>query len=222
MSDPQTPFDLVEPEQEPQNPVPPTAPSIAARSAPLKGVPLESAPQDNREQARGLNEDFADENSRAGGWTIPLLCIGIALIACCLIIPATEDNRRLVWEREHLKADLDQISHQIDVNNEFLKRIADDPSLSERLAQRQMKMVREGSSVLALRGESIGRDMSPYELTTLAPPAPMPPYQPRGGALAALVANPHTQLYVMGTGMLLVAAGLVLGYTPLHASSDRD
>ena len=143
-----------------------------------------------------------------------MICIGIALIACCVLIPAAEENRRLAYERQRLRADLDQITKQIEVNDEFLKRVADDPSLSERLAQRQMKMVREGSSVLALRGESSGREMSPYELTTLAPPLELPPYQPRGGMLGRLVSNPRGQLYMMGSGLILIAGGLVLGYTP--------
>ena len=210
MHEPQTPFDLVQPEQGQNPPAPHASPPIPR-----------STQGEYCEQTRGLHVEPAPAQS-GGGWTIPLLCIGIALIACCMLIPATEDNRRLVWEREHLKADLEQIGTQIEVNDEFLKRIASDPSLSERLAQRQMKMVREGTSVLELRGESNGRDMSPYELTTLAAPAPMPPYRPRGGVLATLVSNPRTQLYVMGTGMLLVAAGLVLGYTPLHAPRAGD
>ena len=100
-------------------------------------------------------------------------------------------------------------------HDQFLKSVADDPGLLERLAQRQMKMVREGTSVLEVKGESTdGRDMSPYVLTTLAPPVLPPPYQPRGGILAALVSNPRSQLYVMGGGMLLVAAGLVMGSAP--------
>src|SRR3954447_7987544 len=80
------------------------------------------------------------ESRPVGGglWTIPLLCMGLAIIAACVIVPATDENRRLAYERERLKADLEQISRQIDVNDEFLKRIGDDPTLAERLAQRQM------------------------------------------------------------------------------------
>jgi hypothetical protein len=212
MNDSQTPFDQIAPDDEAQS----AAPLDSPVASPIPKL------EEHREQARRLDEEFEQEDPRGGGWTIPFLSIGIALIACCMLIPATEDNRRLVFEREHLKADLEQINRQIEVNDEFLKRIASDPSLSERLAQRQMKLVREGSSVLALRGEVNGRDMSPYELTTLAPPAPMPPYQPRGGMLATLVSNPRSQLLMMGIGMLLVAAGLVLGYTPPHASRAGD
>src|SRR4051794_40039816 len=94
----------------------------------------------------------ADAPTRApsDGWTIPLVCVGLAVIACCVIVPQTEANRRLVYEREKLKLDLNQVNQQLDVNDEFLKRLADDPTLAERLAQRQMKMVREGTNVLEL------------------------------------------------------------------------
>src|SRR4051812_27466761 len=35
---------------------------------------------------------------RGGGWTLALLCGGIALIACTVLIPAADANRRLVYE----------------------------------------------------------------------------------------------------------------------------
>jgi hypothetical protein len=129
-------------------------------------------------------------------------------------VPATDENRRLAYERERLKADLEQISRQIDVNDEFLKRIGDDPTLAERLAQRQMKMVREGTSVLELKGERGRRPMSPYELVTLPPPPEMPPYRPVGGVLSEYCQNPRTRLRVIGVGLLLTAMGLVLGAAP--------
>jgi hypothetical protein len=146
-----------------------------------------------------------------GLFTIPLLCLGIGLIACCMLIPAADENQRLLYERLSLQADLEQIQKQIAVNDEFLKRVADDPTLSQRLAQRQMKMVQEGTSVLELKGNYSGRDMSPFELVTLPPPAELPPYRPVGGKLSELCRNPHSQLYLMGGGLLLMAAGLVLG-----------
>lgn len=136
--------------------------------------------------------------------------MGIGLIALGLIIPAADENRRLVYEREKLKADLAQIEKQISVNADFLKLVADDPSLLERLAQRQMRLVREGTSVLELKGSSQS-DMSPFELVTVPPPAEFPAYQPLGGRLSALCRKPRTQLYLMGSGMLMIAAGLVLG-----------
>src|SRR5947207_3635837 len=152
MADAQTPFDLVEPERE-------VLASFSRRTC--SALPAE----ENGEQARRLNEATRiTPPTGGGGWTIPMICIGVALIACCMLIPAAEENRRLAYERQRLRADLDQITKQIEINDEFLKRVADDPSLSERLAQRQMKMVREGSSVLSLRGESTGLDITLIDL----------------------------------------------------------
>ncbi len=148
---------------------------------------------------------------RASAWTIPLLCAGIALIACCLLIPAADDNRRLVYEREKLRLDLEQIQKQVAVNDEFLRRVADDSTLLERLAQRQMKLVRQGTSVLELRGRSDHQDLSPFLLVTLPPPADLAPYRPVGGSFAALCRHPRTRLFLLGGGMLLVASGLVMG-----------
>ena len=160
------------------------------------------------------------DNSGGGLFTIPLLCLGIGLIACCVLIPAADENRRLVYERQKLQADLDEITQQVSVNDEFLKRVADDPTLSERLAQRQMKMVREGTSVLELKGES-NKDMSPFELVTLPPPPELPPYQPIGGKLSDICRDPHSQLYLMGAGMLLLAAGVVPGTSKPERIEDR-
>src|SRR4051812_34699049 len=123
-----------------------------------------------------------DEPLRApvggGGWTIPLICIGMAVIACCVLVPAADENRRIAYEGQRLQADLEQITDQIQMNDEFLRRVAEDPSLSERLAQRQLKIIRQGTGVLALKGQGGGREMSPFDLVTLPPPPDLPPYQP--------------------------------------------
>lgn len=129
-----------------------------------------------------------------------------------MLIPAADENHRLVYERQRLQMDLEHIQKQVAVYDEFLKRIATDPNLLERVAQRQMKLVREDTRVLKLAGdEEEDRDMSPYVLVTIAPPAELPPYKPNGGRFAALVREPRPQLFMMGAGMLLVAVGLVMG-----------
>jgi hypothetical protein len=157
----------------------------------------------------------ASDEAGGGLFTLPLLCLGLGIIACCVLIPAADENRRLAYERETLRVDLEQINKQTALNDEFLKKIADDPTLSERLAQRQMKMVREGTSVMELKGQST-HDMSPFELVTLPPPPALAPYRPVGGRLSQICRNPRSQLYLMGSALLLVAAGLVLG------SSSRE
>jgi len=185
---------------------------------------------------------------RGGGWTFALLCAGVALIACTVLIPQADANRRLAYEREKLKLDLESVRKQVATNDDFLKRVADDPNLAERLAQRQMKIIRQGTRVLELKHQNrqttglmaaspgsggssangagvstaatagfSADEMSPFHLVHVAPPPPLPPYQPVGGLLAGLCYNPHTRLYLTGIGLFLMAGGLVFGFGPRAA-----
>jgi len=149
--------------------------------------------------------------SSGGGWTLPLLCAGIALIACCILIPLADQNHQLVYRREQMQQDLDQLKRQIATNDEFLKKVADDPALAERLAQRQMKVVRQGTAVLEFRNHAGREQASPFLLMAVPPPPPLAEYKPIGGKLAQLCRNPRGRLYTTGAGLLLIAAGLVLG-----------
>jgi hypothetical protein len=151
-----------------------------------------------------------EEPPEKGGWMVSILCAGIAVISICLLLPLAEENHQLAWQREKLKTDLVQLQQQVEINDEFLKKISNDPTLAERLAQRQMKFVREGSSILDLP-VSGNEEMSPFQLVSLPNPTPIPPYQPLGGAMSAVVRNPHLRLYLTGIGLLLLATGLVLG-----------
>lgn len=163
--------------------------------------------------------------SSGGAFTIPLICIGIGLIAMCLLIPAADEVRRLAYERDRLRADLEQLQKQVTTNDSFLHRVASDPVLAERLARRQMKMVPEGTAVLDLKGASpsaagSGQDMSPFLLVTVPPPAPMPPYRPIGGVLADACRHPKTQLYLIGGALMAIASGLVLSRSHPRGGGD--
>ena len=168
---------------------------------------------------RDNREAGSDETSkpvvrdRAGGWTIVLVALGLGLIACCFLIPQADENRRLAHQREQLRIDLEHLQKQVRVNDEFLRRLGSDPALAERLAQRQMHLVRKGSGVLEVDGES-DEVRSPFLLTTVPPPAPLPEYAPQGGQLARWCRDTHTRLYTIGSGLMLLALGLVLGYGP--------
>jgi hypothetical protein len=167
-----------------------------------------------------LEEDLGPP-PRGGGWTIALLCAGLALIACCVLIPQADANRRLAYEREKLKVDLESIRKQVATNEDFLRRVSDDPNVAERLAQRQMKIIRQGTKVLELKkpggslasgGASGADEMSPFHLVQVPPPPPMPSYKPVGGVLATLCYNPHTRLYLTGLALFMMAVGLVFGF----------
>lgn len=157
-----------------------------------------------------------DPPTRGGGWTLPLLCGGIALVACCVLIPQADANRRLAYERQMLQSDLETVERQIAVNAEFLRKVANDPTLAERLADRQMKVIPEGTRVLELKHDpDAGAGMSPFQLVTVPPPPPLPPYKPVGGTIANLCYDPHSRLYLIGAALVMIAVGLVLGYAPV-------
>jgi hypothetical protein len=156
-----------------------------------------------------LRKGFFNRDTSA--WTIPMLCIGIATIACCVLIPAADENRQLRAETQNLQANLTQIKHQIAVNDQFLKSVTDDPTLLERLAERQMKMVRSGEAVLDLKGQAARPEMSPYLLTNLPAPAAPIAIRPGNSALDKLAEQPRVRLFTMGAALLMMAAGLVLG-----------
>lgn len=165
-------------------------------------------------QQSSIRNEFSsgEQNARGGGWTIPILCAGIALIACSVLIPQADANRRLAYEKETLTRDLQSIEQQIDVNREFLKKVSDDPTLAQRLAERQMKVIPEGAHVVDLTHEP--ESMSPFQLLNVAPPAPLPPYKPIGGTLARICYGPHSRLYLIGLSLGMIATGLVLGAAP--------
>ncbi|HSI35061.1 MAG: hypothetical protein ACAI43_23425 [Phycisphaerae bacterium] len=202
-------------------------PGLSAERLARTEVEPADAPSDETEFSDESEEyddaEAAPASRRRGGGvlTIPLICVGIAIIACVTLLPLADDNRHVAWEREKLRADLSHLKEQVRVNDEFLQRVADDPTLAERLAQRQMRYLREGTRVLPLRG--MGKvEMSPFHLVSVPPPAPIPEYQPLGGALATIVRTPRGQLYSTGAALLLIAAGLVLGYVPVRAKGDED
>ena len=152
---------------------------------------------------------LAAAGSTGGAWTIPLLCAGVAVIACCVVIPQADAHRRLAYERAALRADLEAVQTQVATNDEFLRKLAGDPTLAERLAHRQLNLQRPGTRVLPIRHGEPGT--SPFDLVQVPPPPAMDPYQPLGGRLAAVCRDARTRLYAMGAGLFLLAAGLVLG-----------
>jgi len=151
------------------------------------------------------------EPRSTGGWTITALCAGLALLACTVLIPQADANRRLAYERQTLRDDLDSVEKQIAVNQEFIRRVGQDPTLAERLARRQMKVIPAGNQVLELPADNSGTAMSPFQITTVPRPEPLPEYKPISGFIASLCYNAHARLYLIGAALGMVAVGLVLG-----------
>lgn len=143
-----------------------------------------------------------------------LLCAGIAVIAACVLIPEADENQRLLWQSERLRLDLEQVQKQVATNEEFVKRVGDDSTLQERLAQRQLKYIRQGTGVLDVGQKDELGSHSPFPLVSV-PPAPLlEPPMTVGGKFAALCRDTKNRLYLMGGSLMLIALGLVLGAGP--------
>ena len=159
-----------------------------------------------------------------GGWTVGALIIGMTTIGLTAILPQLDANRRLAFDRSRLAADLDQINRQTTVNEAFLAKIESDPQLAQRLAERQMKVIRQGESLLVYKSERNpdsggAADVSPFSLLAVPAAAPVAPYHAPGGILGGWLLDPHIRLHCLAGGFFLVAAGLVLGSNEPHGQS---
>lgn len=155
----------------------------------------------------------ANASSRTGAWwTLPMMCLGLGIIACALIVPAVDENRRELHQLARLERDVSYFQMQSDVNKQFLEHVSTDPALAERLAQRQLRMTRPDSRIVQIpQAGNHPFGMSPYALVTLDPPPPIPDYQPLGGMLSRYFLDSKNQVYLTGIGILMTAAGVILG-----------
>lgn len=160
--------------------------------------------------------DKSSAMASGGGWTIMFLCAGIAIIAACVLIPEADENQRLLWQSERLRLDLEHTQKEVATNEEFVKHIAEDPILQERLAQRQLKYVRTGTGVLDLGQKDELGSHSPFPLVSVAEAPQLEPAKTVGGKFAMLCRDPKSRLYMMGGALMLVALGLVLGASGNH------
>ncbi len=160
-----------------------------------------------------------DEAEPTGGvWALPMLALGLGLIACCLIIPASDDTRRMMYERERLKAEMVALERQVALNEEFLERIHTDRGLAQRLAARQRTETEEGVGILTPTWSRPGAGglgnfaMSPFALVSAEPAMrPTGPTPAQGGRLAAFCREPRARLFVLGTGLFCCMLGLLGG-----------
>lgn len=144
---------------------------------------------------------------------MPLLSLGLAMIASALIVGQVEENRELAWQKNKLQMDLDYLEKQASVNEEFLTKLkqGEDAGLVERLAQRQKNLVRKGSAILDLKGPAGEDNTSAFKLTRLPPPPEIRPYEPARGFFTRFLGSAHQRVMAYGIGGFLVALGLISG-----------
>lgn len=164
-----------------------------------------------------------EKPARTGAWwTLPMMCLGLAIVACAILVPAADENRRDLHELAKLEQDVAYFQKQSEVNQQFLEHVSTDPTLAERLAQRQLRMTRADSRVVQMSRDRGPFSMSPYALVTITPPPPMPEYRPMGGFLSRYFLDTKGQIYLTGLGILLVAAGVILGGGEPRAAANDE
>lgn len=173
----------------------------------------QSKDDDSKTDSSGLGPVLAgNDPPRTGAWwTLPLMCLGLGIVACALIVPAVDENRRELHQLARLERDVNYFQMQSDVNKQFLEHVSTDPTLAERLALRQLRLTRPDSRIVQIPQTNNPFGMSPYALVTIDPPPPIPDYQPLGGLLSQYFLDSKTQIYLASIGILLTAAGVILG-----------
>jgi hypothetical protein len=165
--------------------------------------------------------DDQSNRSLTSIWSLPMLCAGLGLIAICVLVPAAETNKRLTADRDKLKRDLTYTESQVSANQEFLSVAGTDPEISERLAQRQFRQIRQGTSVMELKGLNQKIEASPFEMISVPPPPPTEEYHPLTGILGDICGDAHRQMYTVGLGMFMAATALVLGASGKETMKDE-
>jgi len=125
----------------------------------------------------------------------------------------------MAYECQKLKIDLEHLDKQVAVNQNSFPAWARS-SAGERLAQRQMKFIRSGTKVLDWRRD-ICRERNRIfagEHRAAAAVATAGASQRKDGRA---IRDPKVRLYVIGTGMMLIACGLVLGRRGARKSKLR-
>ncbi len=149
-------------------------------------------------------------------WSWPLLFVGIALVAACVLVPAREENRQLALDMKNVQGELDAVNRQVEVNAEFLRRVATDPDLAERLSMKQIQQPMPGRKVLDPDLPRVDRefDASPFTITQL--PATQPLVAAPPAAPLMLLADPRSRIITLCVGIFIIAVGVVIGASPVR------
>jgi hypothetical protein len=144
-------------------------------------------------------------------WTIPLTFVGIAIVACSILIPASDENRRANYELAKIEQDVDYFERQSAVNKDFIERVNTDATLAERLALRQLHQTRQGVKIAPMSGKPDAFGASPFAMTRLEPPQPLPAYQPVDDVLTDWFLGEERSQQMAAIGLVVAGAGVMLG-----------
>lgn len=140
-----------------------------------------------------------------------LLVVGLAALSAVVIAPAIRDVKDQEQVRNDYKATLQFTNQRIDMQKEFIHDATTDPLLMERIAARQLNILRKDQKILPLDPEAPYKDHSTDTLLaeSLKPveAAKVPPMHP----ILALALEPTLRPMLIITGCLAMALSFFLG-----------
>ncbi|MEM1013663.1 MAG: hypothetical protein AAGI46_15755 [Planctomycetota bacterium] len=154
----------------------------------------------------------ADAGRRASLWALPLMAVGLSLVACAVLIPASEENRLVEAERRRLVAQVETLQNQVETNDEFLRRLEREAEVARRLSNRMQPPEPDGEvAVLASHRTGSVWQMSPLAMleTEAVEPIAAPPAMT--GKLADWCRDGRHRLAVAGTGLFACLLALLAG-----------
>ncbi|MFT3788518.1 MAG: hypothetical protein QM770_20495 [Tepidisphaeraceae bacterium] len=149
-----------------------------------------------------------------------LIVAGLAMVGAAVLAPLREESRSLAHDAFALQREVDQVNRQMQINRDFVAAVPTDPQLATRLAMRQHTDVgHTDTKSIALRGATTKPfAQSPFALTSLPPPEPLPAYSSDvPAALRSWLLDANRRSLVLGLGVFCVAAGLILGAMPTRS-----
>jgi hypothetical protein len=152
-------------------------------------------------------------------WTMLMILVGFVTVAVCVYLPLREENRRLEYELGDLGLQARYVKDQVDANAAFLDRVHVDPTLVNRLVMRMTNKPMPGTAFLDSPNQT-AFNSSPYQIARVEPPAPQAAYRTDLPVVfGSLILDFRNRLILLGAGIFLMAAAVILGTTKEKASA---
>ncbi len=144
---------------------------------------------------------------------MPLLALGLCLVACGVLIPASEANRLIEAQRLELAAQVQALHSRADLNDEFLSRLHRDEQLANRLSRRQTTPEPDGDVAVLASSTMANGSLSPFAMLRPEPVEAAPAPEADGSRLAEWCRDARGRLAVIGIGLGCGLIALLAGGT---------
>jgi|GEM_PF-6549045 len=139
-----------------------------------------------------------------------VLFFGLVVIGLAVLLPAREQNRKLVHSIAQMQAEVDFVDRQIDINRQFLDDVTHDPELVERLLMRQTNRMQDGKAALDLHAAPTDFSASPFGIMRLNAPPPPVPYRSDVPSWLEWTTTSSSRFIGISLGLFGVASALIL------------